>query len=325
MKKKRRELLFLYVAAVAVLIVLIYGLPQVTGALTSTYTVKYGRLRIYDSADGYIVRTEEVYRAGSGGTENRYSRDGKLIRKGTKILEMTGSGSSSEDRDSAYEDLLDRLNGKAKETDSYRTDTEGVVSYTADGYEYVLTPENMTKKSRSFYEGLSNDEVTKLSPKDVKKGDPVFKLCSRGEWYVVCFVPEDHRDRYQTGKAIKLNLDGEDVVRGTVYSIRSSGSYARLIVRTNYYYPDFASKRKVQVNAVTSDSAGLLVENRSIAKKSGHTGVYVKQKTGSFKFVRVNVIATDGTTSVVSNSAFSDEKGNYVPTIGTYDEIRRRA
>ena len=151
MKKKRRELLFLYVAAVAVLIVLIYGLPQVTGALTSTYTVKYGRLRIYDSADGYIVRTEEVYRAGSGGTENRYIRDGKLIRKGTKILEMTGSGSSSEDRDSAYEDLLDRLNGKAKETDSYRTDTEGVVSYTADGYEYVLTPENMTKKSRSFY------------------------------------------------------------------------------------------------------------------------------------------------------------------------------
>ena len=181
MKKKRRELLFLYVAAVAVLIVLIYGLPQVTGALTSTYTVKYGRLRIYDSADGYIVRTEEVYRAGSGGTENRYIRNGKLIRKGTKILEMTGSGSSSEDRDSAYEDLLDRLNGKAKETDSYRTDTEGVVSYTADGYEYVLTPENMTKKSRSFYEGLSNDDVTKLSPKDVKKGDPVFKLCSRGE------------------------------------------------------------------------------------------------------------------------------------------------
>ena len=80
MKKKRRELLFLYVAAVAVLIVLIYGLPQVTGALTSTYTVKYGRLRIYDSADGYIVRTEEVYRAGSGGTENRYIRNGKLIR-----------------------------------------------------------------------------------------------------------------------------------------------------------------------------------------------------------------------------------------------------
>ena len=66
------------------------------------------------------------------------------------------------------------------------------------------------------------------------------------------------------------------------------------------------------------------MKNSSIAEKNGQKGVYVKQKNGDYKFVRINVIATDGENSVVSRMYFLDEKGKTITTVQNYDEVLKR-
>ena len=76
-----------------------------------------------------------------------------------------------------------------------------------------------------------------------------------------------------------------------------------------------------QVDIVTSDYSGIIIQNKSIATVDGEIGVYVKQKTGDYEFVPINIIASDGEYSVVSESYYYDEEGQKVNTVITYDEI----
>ena len=99
----------------------------------------------------------------------------------------------------------------------------------------------------------------------------------------------------------------------------------KLVIRTDYYYKDFASVRTVPVKIITSDATGLVIYNSSITKKNGRKGVYVRQNNGKYRFTPVQVITTDGKKSVISSSSFYDSDGNAVSTVQNYDEVLRRA
>ena len=59
-KIKKSPVIILAIIA-AVLYVIIYILPAVTGVLRSSYTAEYGELKTFDKAEGYVVRNEFVY------------------------------------------------------------------------------------------------------------------------------------------------------------------------------------------------------------------------------------------------------------------------
>ena len=84
----KKKPIILFPILLIILYVLIYVVPGLSGALQSTYTVEYGTLSTYDETVGYIVRDETVYVTKTGGMQNRYIEDGKLVRQGTKILDI---------------------------------------------------------------------------------------------------------------------------------------------------------------------------------------------------------------------------------------------
>lgn len=308
--------LFLFI----LLCVIVYAIPSLTGALRSTYTVKYGSLKVEDSGTGYLVRNERVYRAESGGRENRYISDGSLVRKGVSVLEINGS--SSGEHTEEFKELMHRLNGRGVFS-TYKTKNEGVVSYSADGYEYKLTPDNMASKSKSWYQALSNDTVVQLKRSEVKKNEPVFKVADRSKWYIVIFVDTSHAKRYTAGEQLKIRVDKRKTIYGDVQSVKNMDGSTRLIISTDYYYDRFASERTAQVTVTMSETDGLIIPNESIAGKNGRKGVYVRQKTGKYVFTPINVLATDGTQSAISQSSFVDKKGKLVDTVENYDTILR--
>jgi putative membrane fusion protein len=298
-------------------------LPKVTGALTRDYTVQYGRLQTMDKTTGYFVRKEKVYLADRGGIENRYIEQGALVRKGVKVMDINGNGNDQPQM--RYKNILEKLGSSAIRVPSYKTQSEGIVSYYVDGYEGELTPAAMKKKSERYYRNLGNGSIMKLESGMASTGDPLFKVTDRSAWYIVCFVPGRNLKRYKIGNKVSVRINQEKTIEGTVYYIKriKYSSDVMLIVKTNYYYYRFDSTRVAEVNVITSDAMGLIIYNSSICRKKGQPGVYVQQKTGEYKFTRIKVLSTDGRQSVISKSRFTDKNGKSVKTVNNYDDVLR--
>lgn len=320
MRNLKKKPIILFAAALVVLYIIIYIIPSVTGALVSSYTIEYGELKVSDQATGYLVRKEKVYTAADGGKANRYIENGTLVRKGTTVMETEGDSSS--EIDAKYTDLLARLGDEAVVSDAYTAEDGGVISYYADGYEHKIRPSVMKKGDYSFYSKLSQNEVQNLQRKNIAAGEPVFKVVDRTRWYIICFVPIKHMDRYEKGQAVVAEFE-DDSVDAEVYHVSKDpdGEHARVILTVGDYYEKFAQMRVCDVSLVTYDEKGLLVANSSITEENGKKGVYVKNKTNDFYFVPVEIYADDGEFSLVADTMYYDEKGKQVMTVEIYDEV----
>lgn len=323
MRRILRSPILIFVLVLVALYVVIYVIPTVTGALKSSYTAEYGELKTYDEMDGYFVKNEQVYFAGNGGTENRYIKEGKLVRKGTTIMAVNGNSDS--EKDNKFESIRTGIGDAKVKTTTYETVAEGIVSYYADGYESELTPKTMENKTYNYYNSLKNDNTVKLLRDKVSKGDPVFKIVDRSGWYIVCYAPKNHKSRYVKDDKVTVELDGDTSIVGKVYKVSTESGKAKLIIKTDYDYDKFATERVASVKTITSDTMGIVIYNSSITKKNGHEGVYVKQKTGEYKFTRIQIISTNGKKSVIRQSYFYDSKGNSISSVKSYDEILRKA
>lgn len=313
--KKKIWLSLLLVAAI--LYIIIYIVPGVTGLFTATYSAEYGELKTYDETEMFFVRNETVYTAASAGTVNRLAEEGRLVRGNTTVIEVSGSGSSDTER---YADILDRLGKAAVSTESFVAEDGGVISYYADGYEGELTPETMGNKSYDYYQALSQESVKELSDGKIAKGDPVYKIIDKSKWYATAFVPDASKDRYSEGKSVDVQL-GDINIPMTVTAVKDEGDMVRLTMETTRYYEKYGGLRRASVTIVTADAAGLVIENASMVEEDGVRGVYVKDKKNRYEFTPVNVLLTDGTRSVISDSFFYDAEGARTATVRPHDDV----
>lgn len=319
MDNLKKKPILLFALVLVTLYIIIYIIPRVTGALVSSYTIEYGELKVQDQTTGYLVRNEQVYTAKTSGKANRYIDDYTLVRAGTTVMEVSGSGNN--EPDTTYSELLTRLGNDRVQTSDFSTKEGGIISYYADGYEGKLNPENMAKGDYDYYSKLTQDAVLSLEREQINKGEPVFKVVDRTKWYIVCFIDQSHMDRYEQGDEITVEFE-DDTVLADVYSVTKSGNKARIILETVYYYEKFAQTRAADISLVTYQQSGLLIDNDSIAEEKKQQGVYVKNKSNKFVFVPIQVMATNGERSLVADTTYVDEgTGKTVSTVEIYDEI----
>lgn len=329
MRKLKKSPILLFVIILIVLYAIIYIIPTVSGAMVSSYVAEYGELKIYDETEAYFVRDESVYLARATGETNYFYKQGSLLRKESKVMSVKAKEYAEGEEpvpSAAYDDVLTRLDGKVKKKKNYRVSDVGVVSYFVDGYESVLTPKNMAKKDYSFYHQISEKDVLSLRRKSVIKGEPVFKIVDRTKWYMVCYVDEEHLERYEKGSRVKVEFEDGDVL-AYVYKTKKEDGKGKVILETGYYYDKFAELRKTDVTLVTYNESGVIVENSSIGEKDGQVGVYVKNKSDDFIFVPIKVYATDGEKSLIADDFYYDTEkdGEIVYTVEVYDEILKDA
>ncbi len=325
MKKIKRKPILIYLALVIGLGLVIYALPKVTDVFETTDVIQTGTLQVTEEVTCYFVREETVYEAGAAGKAKYLIDEGTHIRTGTKTAEFKEDeteGSEMMEPHSKYDKIIDGVGKDAIRTVSFEAQSSGVLSYYADGYESLLTPETMESFTYKDASALDSRTVD-LKHREVRKNEPLFKICDNDNWYIMCWVESASISKYQEGQDITFQLP-EGNVDMTIESIVEDDDRWKIICWSNNYYEAFTTSRVEEAVLVSKDFDGLIVKNSCITTRDGKVGVMVLQKTGEFEFTRIKVIANDGEYSALEDDTFVDQNGDTVKTVQVYDEVLKR-
>lgn len=317
--KNKNRLIYIYILIVFALCFVIYILPKISDTMTKTMIAEYGTMELYDDVQCYVARSENVYTAGTSGEAEYLVEEGEKVRKGTKVLKL--SGSSTSDASGEYSSVLDKLGDNTRQVENYITAYNGVVSYYIDGYESTLTHKKIKKMTRDEVKNIEND-FTALSRKTIFKGEPVYKLYKNEKWYIVFWIDKDSATDYEAGKEITVCFkDGE--IAAEVESVAEQDNEFRVILSSNRYYKSLATLRTEEVKVITHTCSGLVIENSCICEENGQEGVYVKNTAGEYTFKPVQILLHGKKESVLTAGQYYDDKGKAVSTIEIYDEVLR--
>lgn len=333
MSKLKNKGILLFLLAFAVLYAILYIVPRMTTFFDATYLAEYGELSSYVDGEACFVRNEKVYRASAGGNVNRLAAEGDLLRAGTQVVAITEGEEPTEDETLAA--LRTRVDGGTY-VDGQITETGGLVSFYADGFESVLTPDTMADLSFDDYSKLTQDQVVSLSATAVAKGSPVFKLIDRTNWYLVSYLPTANLADYAEDERVTVTFDppaddkkskassDEAGIEMRVVSVEKGKDQSRLILRTDRFIEDLGKYRRRRVRITDSTARGLLLEKTSVISKDGLTGVYVRDKKGKYVFTPVHILSSDASNDsrlVVAPVLYYDDQGQAVNTIRPFDDI----
>jgi len=328
MPKLNKRTISVFVIAVIALYIVIAVIPKLTGVLTPTETIKYGNLEVADKAKCFIVRDETVYSAPASGKMKFTVDEATQVKKGADIMKFTASadGSKKSDKDadasgSKYKDIISRLGNNMKVSKGSVSERKGEISFYVDGFESFFTTDRMKNFSYSDMKG-TNIDPENLRRTSAKKGEPVYKICDNSAWYIVFWVDKAHMKRYTEGSDVTAELPGGSL-HASVYAVKKDGTKSEIILKTNRYYRNFTSDRIIEGKIITVSGYGLIIHNSSMTYKDGKRGVYAKDTADNYVFKPVNVLSTDGSRSIVSESTFFDKKGDPVNTVEVYDEIKK--
>lgn len=220
-----------------------------------------------------------------------------------------------------YTRIMEDIESVAVLTDSGVTNDAGYVSYYVDGAEARL--------STDAYDGLSKKELKSLSGKrsiqtpehHCGKGYPVFKIVKNKKWYLVYYLSNEDAAKYTEGGTVEIDINGEPVTV-SVHRIDSGTKTSKITLTCKTFFDGFFEERSMDTKVTVSSAQGLVLEDASIVEApDGKRGVFVKNKLGEHVFTPVSVKADDGIKCVVYSDIYVDAEGNFVETIGTYDEI----
>ncbi len=287
----------LWALALAVVLIVAYGIPEIGGSLKSTYVAEYDNVYVSNETECYLVKDELITYSNTTGTAAYYIEQGTHIRKYTEIMRI-GS-------------------------ESYTSDKAGILSYTADGYETFFIKDNFQNITKEAVKDFTI-ENQKLAKEEIAAGDPIFKVVDDKEWYIVFWVDKENMDRYTKGNTVSVVIDDSHRVDAEIYDIYEQKGDYLVVLKSEEYYDELAENRKLNVEVVLVDEQGLLIKQKSIVTVDGQPGVYVKQLNGKYEFVRVKILTLADEDAIVAAGSFSEMSGEVmerVETIDAYDEI----
>lgn len=321
MPRPKKITISLFLIALVALYVVIEIIPMLSGALTGTETLTYGDLRVSESVECYLVRSETVYGAPSDGIADYKASEGDLVKRGSTVMAFDASAGDG-DQESEYRDYMERLGNSLLTGNPETAQMRGVFSTYIDGYERLFAPDALEDLTYEAVRRLSI-KGTDVARKRALEGEPLYKISDNRSWYLVFWTDPDAAQRYESGAKVTAILP-QGQIAATVYGLSEEGDRVKVILRSNRYYAGFAKERILEGEIVTIDQRGLLVGNHCLTTKDGVVGVYVKDTIGEYHFKPVRTIATDGKQTLVLEGVYYDENGQPVETVNVYDEVLKK-
>ena len=224
-------------------------------------------------------------------------------------------------RGSKYSGIMEELGDTYSVTEDGTTRTAGYVSYYVDGAEARLSTKAIESLNRSDLKDLTGRKAVKVPSKRCGQDYPVFKIVRNRKWYLVYYLKKEDAAKYTQGETVYIEVNDENVPV-TVREVRDEGKNTRITLTCKTFFDGFLEIRSLDTKVTVESAEGLVLEDGSIVDApDGKRGVFVVNKLGQHVFTPVRTKADDGTKCVVYSDIYVDEGGNYVETIGTYDEI----
>ena len=222
---------------------------------------------------------------------------------------------------SKYSGIMEELGDTYSVTEDGTTRTAGYVSYYVDGAEARLSTKAIESLNRSDLKDLTGRKAVKVPSKRCGQDYPVFKIVRNRKWYLVYYLKKEDAAKYTEGETVYIEVNDENVPV-TVREVRDEGKNTRITLTCKTFFDGFLEIRSLDTKVTVESAEGLVLEDGSIVDApDGKRGVFVVNKLGQHVFTPVRTKADDGTKCVVYSDIYVDEGGNYVETIGTYDEI----
>ncbi len=172
------------------------------------------------------------------------------------------------------------LSASLPESESTVTASSGGYFYsTLDGYENVLSSENISSMTYREYLDLVSKPAEELAPGE--NGYPVGKIVTDYLWYVTCEIDISELHNYETGRSysIKFPYNNDTAITMKLYRILSEAgsSSAILIFETGTLPANFNYLRHQTVQIVSEYYTGCRVPISALRVVNGEAGVYVLQ------------------------------------------------
>ncbi len=222
---------------------------------------------------------------------------------------------------SKYAGILEELGDTYSVTEDGRTRTAGFVSYYVDGAEAKLSTKAIESLNYKDLKDLTGRKAVKVPSKNCGKDYPVFKIVRNRKWYLIYYLSKEDAAKYAAGETVYIRVNDENVPV-TVRDVRDEGKKVRITLTCKTFFDGFLEIRNLDTKVTVESAEGLVLEDGSIVEApDGRRGVFVINKLGEHVFTPVSIKADDGTKCVAYSDIYVDENGNYVETIGTYDEV----
>ena len=304
--------------------------------LERTYIAEYGSIDVTDEVSAFIVRDETVYIAAQASSVNRLAEADKLVKANTHVVELTPKDESKESEvgkngnnvtgasgnmKSKYSAILEELGDSVKTTEEGYNKGAGYVSYYVDGAEAKLSTSSLDSLHYEDYKSLTGRKAMETPKKNCDKGDPTFKVVKNAKWYLVYYIRNSKAEKYVPGDTVVIDVGGNPV-EVTVSQVLNGRKWSRITLSCKTFFDGFFEERNLDTTVTVRHAEGLILRDDSIVESpDGKIGVFVKNKLGEHIFKPIAIKADDGEQCVVYADIYVDEGGNYVETVGTYDEI----
>lgn len=167
---------------------------------------------------------------------------------------------------------------------SIKTDESGYFVSSVDGYETVLSCENIDAVTPEYIESLKADTTPQ---------NAIGKIVSGYTWYIAAKVSVSDSLKYKPGDSLtlKTTLKTTPKLDVTVEKINTSQSEdaAVIIFSCQQMNSELASIRKGSMTIINNTYSGLKIPTKALRFQNETTGVFVRSGM-TLKFVSVNVI-----------------------------------
>lgn len=225
-----------------------------------------------------------LFDAKSGSYNSVYSYKNDLLTMLNRKTMVTGTDYDFSAQTAALESELSSLQASLNDPASnVRAEESGFFVSTVDGYEGVLTTDDLSLYTPEFLDTVSEAE----------KETCVGKIVSDYTWYIAVTVDEVKAQKYKIGDSVKLhtNLKNNPDLSVRVAAINKGENNARAVIvfSCKEMNTDLATIRKLSLTVVEGVYEGLKVKKSALRVVDGERGVFVVSGM-ELKFVKVSVI-----------------------------------
>lgn len=247
----------------------------------------------------------------------RYRNDiGKIVEKKAEIVGENSADSYISSLQKQKEELQHRINNNTVEVVS---NISGIVSYTIDGFESVLTPDILDELTPARLDKIrEQDSLRQPADGKVKAGSPAAKIIRGTDIYLAAAIPAEKAADFEAGNRISLRINGVGLETAGYVTAINKGDNERsvVVVRMSRGADVLSSERVVDVDFITKTEEGLKVPVSSLrditADGSGGRIMLIKYNVASNRII--DIVCRDEEYAIIRTP-----ENEYKKTVSLYD------
>lgn len=221
----------------------------------------------------------------------------ELLLSINKKTSITGEPNKFDERlallKAEYDELQNEINAdEAKTVNSPKT---GYFISSVDGFEDVITKENLFEKTVSEIEAIINQDVVASEQK-------IGKIADNFKWYYVISVSPEDAERFTAGRNVTVNFDGiNESHKFEIYEKIEDETSENIIIvlLSRTFTAELASLRQVSADIVFSTISGLRISSESVRfNEDQQMGVFILDR-GSVDFRTIDIVYTGSGYNIV--------------------------